>query len=311
MAKQKGTDLDDIADGAGGKRPRITDKVNMVKFPEGKWLQARLFGPIYTYAGYWVKTKKKDGKAATFYVPCPSYDPNTQQRDSSKYDPWRDLEAQQIADDVPQAERLVRFAKKGYINGIVRSAEKDKPRKVSATKKELKTRFKDKDSDSWTPVFGFPLGTAALNKLKEQGQLNTKEVNGQTKAFPLTHEKYGRDVRIKYDSTKAPADQYQVVMGDKRMPLTDEQKEYLIWDLSELEDEIPEAEVRRDFESWASRNGIKVKGAKGKKKSKDEDEDDEDLPDDDGDDDEDDEPKKKKGKADKKGKKIQVGRRRR
>src|SRR6185503_13082135 len=173
MARQRGTDLDDVADNNRGQRAKITDKINQVKFPDGKWLQARLFGAIYTYAGYWVKTKKKDGKPATFYVPCPSYDPSTQQRDSAIYDAWRDLEAQQIADDVPPAERLVRFAVKGYINGIVRSAEKDKPRKVSITKAEAKSRIKDKDSDSWTPVFGFPLGKAALGKLKEQGQLNT------------------------------------------------------------------------------------------------------------------------------------------
>src|SRR4051812_27996658 len=102
----RGTDLDQVNTG-NNKRARISDKIPLFKFPEKKWVTVRIFGSIYTYGGYSVSTKNKEGKKTNFYTPCPSYDPSTQQRDSLIYDPWRDLEASQS--DVKYEDRLVRF----------------------------------------------------------------------------------------------------------------------------------------------------------------------------------------------------------
>src|SRR5471030_507707 len=328
---QKGTDFDEVVTG-GGKKAKITDKVPVYKFPEKKWVTFRLFGSIYTYGGYWMQYKSKEGKKGRFYTPISSYNPETQQREASIYDPWRDLLASQV--DVKKEDQLGNFTKQGFMNGISRKMQKDAPRKLPKIgKKEAKSGFKEKDSDSWTPVVPLRLTTSVLGKLKEQGALNVVEKKGQSKAYPVTHEKYGCDVRIYYDSSKAPADQYQVVISDKKTPLTEEELEYLKWDLSDLESAPSKEEVKADFENWAKRNGVKLKSkksrdeddeyeevdeddehkskkSKGKKKkakskkpddeNEDEDDlddnDDDDLDDDDDDDDDDDEPKKKKGK---------------
>ena len=284
----RGTDLDNVNTGSN-KRAKISDKIPVFKFPEKKWVTLRVVGAIFTYAGYSVTTKNKDGKKVNFYTPCPSYDPKTQQRDSGIYDPWRDLEASQS--DVAYEDRLVRLTQAGFVNAILRKAQKDKPRKVpKVTKKEAKTGFKETDSDSWTPYVPVRFPKGAIGKLKDLTGLNTVEKKGQTKTYSVADAKYGCDVRVMFDPSKAPADQYQVQIGE-RSPLTEEELEYLKYDLDNLEEAAPEAEVRRDFESWATRNGVKVKKAK---KSKDED--DEDLDDDDGDDDDEDEPKSKKSK---------------
>ncbi len=295
MAKQTGTDLDDVSGGGNNKRPRIDETIAVFKFPPKKWVTLRIFGPIFTYGGYWVTTKTKDGKKTKFYTPCPSYDPATQQRDSTIYDPWRDLEAKQA--DMERDDKTLNFSKAGFTNAIFRKAQKDAPRKLAKhTKHERKTGFKEKDSDSFTPVVALRLPGGAITKLKEQAGLNVVEVKGQTKSFPITHPKYGCDVRIMHSPEKAPADQYQVSIGE-RTKLTEEEEAYLKWDLSDLESAPDEKEVKRDFESWASRNGIKVGGKKKKAK----DEDDEDLDDDDGEDGEDgeddDEPKSKSKKS--------------
>src|SRR5471030_1847217 len=281
---QKGTDFDEVVTG-GGKKAKITDKVQVYKFPEKKWVTFRLFGSIYTYGGYWMQYKSKEGKKGRFYTPAPSFNPETQQREASIYDPWRDLLASQV--DMKKEDQLGNFTKQGFMNGISRKMQKDAPRKLPKIgKKEAKSGFKEKDSDSWTPVVPLRLTTSVLGKLKEQGALNVVEKKGQSKAYPVTHEKYGCDVRIYYDSSKAPADQYQVVISDKKTPLTEEELEYLKWDLSDLESAPSKEEVKADFENWAKRNGVKLKS----KKSRDEDDEDEE-------DDEDDEPKSKKSKG--------------
>ena len=268
---QKGTDLDSVSS-RNSNRPKISDKIPVFKFPEKTWMTFRIFGPIFTYGGYWVKTKTKEGKASQFYTACPSYDPETQQRDSSIFDPWRELEERQSG--MERDDKLVNFTTQGFMNAIFRKAQADAPRKQAKhTKKEAKSGFKDKDSDSFTPVVPLRLTYGAMQKLKEQAGLNTASIKGQTKAFSVTHEKYGCDVRIMYNPDKAPADQYQVSIGERK-PLTEDELAYLKWDLSDLEEATSEDEVRRDFESWAKRNDVKI----GKKKRDDDFDDEEDEP---------------------------------
>ncbi len=129
MAKQTGTDLDSVVTSNNSKRPRIDETITLFKFPPKKWITFRIFGPIFTYGGYWVKTKTKEGKKTQFYTPCPSYDPSTGTRDSTKYDPWRDLEAKQS--DMERDDRSLNFAVAGFTNAILRQAQRDKPAKVA------------------------------------------------------------------------------------------------------------------------------------------------------------------------------------
>lgn len=260
MAKQQGTDLDEIRSNSGEKKVSIGEKVNLLKLPQKKWVVLRLFGPAYTYAGYWVTTKKKDGSKGAFFVDCPSYDPKTQLRDSTIYDPWRDLEAQEA--NLDPKDKTVKFSRTVYFNGIFRAAQAQEPSKLAKhTASERKTGIKEKDSDSWSPVYACKFTAAVAGKIKEQQGLNTVELKGQTKAFPVTHEKFGCDIRVFYDPDKAAGDQYQISIGTRKR-LTEAETAYLIQDLSDLVETVDDKEVRRNFESWATRNGIKVGKAK-------------------------------------------------
>ena len=328
-------DLDDYKTNDNTRAPGMADIAAVYKFPEKKWVQIRLLPGMQPEACYWVTTKKKDGKIAKFMAPCVSYDPAAQERDSTIYDPWRDLQLKEAslikAGDMAKEEAKVQYASHFWMQAVVRSEQKKQPSKLpKPSKEERSSGFKSKDSDSWTPVYVVKVGRGLAGKLKELKGLNTVESKktGSIQAFAVNDAKYGRDIRVLYDSSKAPADQYQVQLGEKRTPLTDEELEYLKWDMEGIVIEADPKAVKADYESWASRNGIKTKKgkqvddeddaeddedadekpakkSKGKpsKKAKDEDFDDDDFDDEDDDDDEDEKPaKKSKGKPAKKSK---------
>lgn len=283
MAKAAvGRDLDDVPTGGRTDKKRPEDIVEMYPFPDKKWVTLRLHGPVYSYGVHWVSTTKKDGGATRFLTECARFDLSTGQRDSSKYCPWCEFGEVKGADD----KAIVQFATNNYANAIIRKLQQDAPSEPDApTKKEARTGIKDKESDTWTPNRVVRLTGSLIKLLKELKQLNTVEdEEGNTKAYSVLDPKYGRDIKVYFDKSKSPASQYQVQMGDSK-PLKKSERAYLVWDLTGLH-EAPEdmAEVQRDFDSWAERNGHKKAS---KKKARDEDSDD-DL------DDEDEAPRKSK-----------------
>jgi hypothetical protein len=299
MARQQGTDLDDVkTSGGGGKdKKKITDLITPFVFPERKWVQLRPYGPIHSYSTYWIKVKKKDGKFTKFPMDSPSYDPNTQQFDSTKEDPWYGL--WQAEKDVPRDDQHVQISRRWWVNMLFMQALKQAPRRPpKPTAKERKSGFKDKESETWTPWVPVGLPKGAVEKIKELKGTNTVESSktGNTTAYPVSHEKYGCVLLIKYDPDKSPAEQYQVQKGDRR-PLSEEELAFLRWDTSELADpETDEKVIRADYEGWAKRMGIKTS----KKRKHDVEELDEDLEEDEGldedEDDEDEAPKRGKKK---------------
>src|SRR5690606_2245553 len=164
MAKQKGTDFDSYKSGRGNDdRKRPEEIVDILKLPDNgdKWTTIRMIGNLHTYAGYWVTTAKRDGKEGQFYTPSLCYDHETQEFDRSKYDPW--LEA---ADRLNTGDRKVIVPRRvAYSNVIVRAEQKKAPKKLpKPTKAELKSGFKDKDSDTWTPVKVMAFPSSLMNK---------------------------------------------------------------------------------------------------------------------------------------------------
>jgi hypothetical protein len=310
MAKM---DLDDARTGSGRDRaPNVGDLVDVYKFPDKKWVTLRLGSGLFSRAGYWIVTKKRDGSKGKFPAPCASYDPESQERDSTIPDPWRDLAAV-LRDGLSEDERkkkdamLIQFQQEWFMPAIIRSIQKGLPDRLpKPTPSERKSGFKEKDSDSLTAWRAVKLGKSLLGKLQELKGLNTVESkSGAVKAFSVNDPKFGRDIRIYFDKDKAPADQYQVQLGDKRTPLTEEEQAMLGWDLESacapvtagMDEEQLEKfhkQVKTDFDQWAAKMGIKVK------KSKKDVEEDEDF-----DDEDEDEPKPKKKPASK-GKKPPV-----
>jgi hypothetical protein len=293
MAKpQRGTDFDSVNTSSRKDRVKLTDLITLYKFPEKKWVTLRLFGAVHSYATAWITSVNKEGKKVKFPVELPSYDPETQQFDSTKYDPWNDYALFEKNSGIERDKQLVQVGRKFYANALFRHLQKQQPStRIKPTPGERESGFKDKDSDTWTPWQAVALPAGVIQKIKELKGLNTftSKKTGATKTYSVADEKFGRDIRVLYDSSKAPADQYQVVPGDKRTPLTEEELAFLRWDTSILGGEIPEdKETKTEFESWAKRMKIKLKNGK-PIGADDIDEDD--------DEDEDDKPSKSKKKA--------------
>jgi hypothetical protein len=292
MSTRKGTSLDGAKGSTRSDKVKITDLINLYKFPEKKWTVLRLDdGVMHSYATGWVKGKTKEGKAIKFPVNMPSYDPETQEFDSTIYDPWYDLYTSEKGVDRDSA--TIQLGRKFYMNAISRQAQKQKPSTIhKPTAKERETGFKDKDSDTWTMWVPVALPPSVIDKLKELKGLNVVESKrtGASKTYSVAHAKFGCDIRIYYDSSKSPAQQYEVQLGERR-PLTEEEIAGLKWDTSGLSTEQTEKEIRADYESWAKRMGL---GLNKSKKSKGRDEEDEE---DDEDDEDDTPPSKSKSKA--------------
>src|ERR1700682_191378 len=100
MAKQQGTDFGDVKMNSRQEKQSVADKITPFKLAEGKWTTLRTAGALYSYVTYWCKIDAKDmsPKAKRFPVVSPSWDPSTQQFDSTIYDPWLALANSQTFD---------------------------------------------------------------------------------------------------------------------------------------------------------------------------------------------------------------------
>lgn len=230
--------------------------VDIYRYPSGKAVVLRLFGPVMSVGKYWVSTKKRDGKKGQFAIGCSSWDPMQGTRDPNKDDPWRDYEQKEYDEGIPRDEHKVRFSVEYFCNAIIRSIQERPPRDMpEPTAEEAKTHFKDKDSDSWTPVRVVRLPLSVLDKVQKYKAMNVvrSKKTGRTATFDLTHEKFGCDITIMFDDKAAGAMMY-TVNKDARTPLTEEEMNYLVWDLDKLYTEYDPNDMQQSFDSWFKRN---------------------------------------------------------
>ena len=260
----RGTDLDAVTIRGSSNNFRMSDVVNMLEYPtkNGKagWVTIRLFGPVYSDAFFWAKAKQGSNKS--FRVPCRCYDPDTHQCVPEKHDPWYDEYRRECDENIDRKDRLLQYSRYFYMQAIVRKLQDNIPAKNRITAQEKKTGFKDPDSDSYTPVVVVQLTPKILSAIQDMKEDNVVKLkSGTRKAYNVTDEKFGRDIMIKKDMSPgvAPGDIYQVKLAvdSGRTPLTEEEKAYLTWDMNTIyAPEQSEAEVKRDFESWARRMGL-------------------------------------------------------
>lgn len=263
MPSKYSSDLSSVYIG-GGERDKTSvnpaDIVDMQKLPDKTYLRVRLIGGVMQLGSYWVSTRKKDGSIGQFNTGCSSWNPETHSQDDNKEDPWRDFEREQIEAGVPRNDRLVRFATGYYMNAIIRNLQDNEPsRKPKPTAEELESGYKDKDSDTWTPVRVLSLPISVLDqiqKLKIVNVVKLKRKDGTvtTKTFDMNHPKYGCDLLIMYDSSKAGAAKYSVTKDDGRTPLSEEEQAYLTYDLDKLYVEFDPSIMQNAFNSWHNRN---------------------------------------------------------
>ncbi len=257
-AKYKSTKTfsDTKARTGGDKAPRIDELVDLFTWPKkASWVRVRLVGPVTSYAHHWINITTKDGNEIQVPKQCLSYDAEEETRDSTKKCPY-------CAFDKEQAK----FQSYYYTNAIIRDLQDDEPAKKRITKEEEKTGIKDMDSESWTPVrvLRIPPGLAA--KLQSLSELNKHGPKDNKKAFPLSHEKYGMDISLRYDSKAAGADKYQV-QKEERTALTDEEQEFLMYNIEDLISPEELSVAKAEYKQLAA----KVTGAPKEEESEDED----------------------------------------
>jgi len=315
---------------------KLDEVIELHKFPADEWSQIRcLPGKILPVKRHWISIiAGKDKKEITIPRYCIAFDPN------HEGEPRKDAKGKEVkcpyCDLTHGKDGSARYEFFYLGNAIIRELQEDEPRKKAEhTKEEKKSGFKDIRSKSWTPVRVCRFTSTMASRIQEIGEGNTAKdkKSGTKKAFDVTHEKYGCDIRVKF-KPKAPGTDKYSIDKDERTPLTEDEKAYLVWKLDEtlldvtgrmdakqaLEDfkrmeivggDTPDDDDDGDGYSLGDDDEPK-KGKKGKKKSKafsDDDEDDEDdkpkkkkkskpaFSDDDDDEDEDDKPKKKGKKS--------------
>ncbi len=290
--KFKSTKSFDDVKGSDAKEPRIEELVDLYKFPGKQWVQVRFIGPLVSYGRHWIETKKADGSKTKFPKTCLAYDPETEEHDSTKTCPWCEA-----SDD------RVQFGAEYYTNAIIREIEEDGPGKkgINPSKTESKTGIKDRGSKTWTPVRVVKLTASMIREIKKLGGLNRHKdkKTGEKKAYSVSHPKYGCDISIQFDpNEKTASKKYTFQKGDPS-PLSEEQQEYLVYQIEDMMKPDSKSEAQKDVKRWLEKMG-KSKA----KKSDDEDDSDEDSDDDSDEDDDEDEDTSKKNKGkDKKGSK--------
>ena len=233
------------------KRKRLEEAVEMVALTK-EFSTLRMVGPVMAYALWWMDIKTQAGKKVSIPKVPLAFDPASGELDPDVSDPYSKLEDAKL-----QVSYLV--------NAIDRSVQDNEPkRKSEPTAEEDASGFKDKSSGTWTPVRVVrlpPMVAQQMQALATQNRYKVKTKTGavQARTFDLNHFKYGRDVYLSKDKdSKSPSGMYNLSLADKS-PLTDEEADYLIWDLESLDKEggpfHPESpeEAAREAESLASK----------------------------------------------------------
>ena len=259
---------------------KITDLVEMWEWPKkGGSKVGRLIGPVAGRGIYKIKVRKKDGTETEITKAALNYDPTTDDLDTSIECPYSKLPAD-----------MARFSRVYFSNIIDRDAQDNAPAKQKPpTKAEKASGFKDIDSDTYTPARCIRIPSSLALRIQQLGKKNVvRSKNGDKKAFPASHEKFGFDLDMTFDSSLPPANMYSAdptegPTGERRSPLTEEEQNILLWDLDKVyepEDlETAKKEAASLKQRWYGEDADEDEDDKPKRsrrKQMDEDEDDED-----------------------------------
>lgn len=238
----------------GNKDSVKLDEVIMIhKWTPDKWDIVRFLpGKIISVKRHWIKILGgKEKKEISIPRYCLAHDPNDESKPRMMANPdyvKGSKKAKEKDEYIPipcpyctlthgndQSGASARYEFFYLANAIIREIQEDEPRKKpEMTKSESKTGFKDIRSKTWTPVRVCRLVSSMAARIQELGEGNVvkDKESGKKKAFDVTHEKYGIDVRVKFKPKAAGTDKYSLDK-EERTPLTKEERKYLTWELSE------------------------------------------------------------------------------
>lgn len=231
---------------------RLEEVVDIYHFRDhaDEWIQCRfLDSDILPVKRHWIKIfAGKEKKLVTVPRFCVSFDPDTEETNPEVHCPYCDLSSEGGQDATMRSEHFY------LVNAIIRDLQEDEPaRKAEPTSKEKKTGYKDIKSKSWSPVRVLRLTNSLVARMQELGENNIvkNKKTGQKKAYDVSHPKFGCDINIKYKPKAAGTDKYSADKVDGRTPLTEEEQEYLVWQLSpevlDIAGRMSEKQAAEDF----------------------------------------------------------------
>lgn len=204
----------------------------------GERIRLRLVGPVVGVGVHWIEIKKKGGGIGRFPKLCLNY--------NSDIDEFEDA-------GCPYCE-VARGSRKYLVNAIIRSEQDNEPKKSpERTKSEKKLKdlggyechIKEPGSKSWTPVQPLMLPGGVAYELKD---LTANNLDKKGNVRELSDPKYGMDISIRYNPEKAGESKYRVDTIE-RTPLTEEEKEYLLHDITDIPVESLKT-AREEFERF-------------------------------------------------------------
>ena len=207
--------------GGGDRAPRIDQIVELFKPRGDKFYTIRFVGPIFSYGAHWFEINKKDGGTASISKECLAWDDTTESVDSDRLCPYCKLDE--------KGRPTVHY----YQNIIIRDEVENAPAKMRRTASEKESGFKEKDSESWTPVRVMRLPPGAVVALRDMAELNKHGQKGSKKPYAVDHEKYGCDIIYKYKPKEAGNAKHNFQKGDPS-PITEEEDEYLLWNIEDM-----------------------------------------------------------------------------
>ena len=224
---------------AGMKTPsrrdslRLDELVDMVTFPDKQWVILRFLetDPLHVRQA-WIKIfagreEKREITIPRFVV---NFDPNNPSV------PKKGIRCPYSELATGEKDSPVRVSDFWLMNAIDRDKQEEGPprRAGKPTKEERTSGFKDIRSDSWTPVRVVRVTSTMVARMQELSEDNIKREKGSKKQYDATHPEHGFDVRIKYKKDAPGTDKYSIDKVDGGgVPLTAEEKKYLVWDLRE------------------------------------------------------------------------------
>lgn len=212
-----------------GDSARIDEIIDMLNFNDyaDEYVDLRFIDkPIISVKQHWVKIYAgKQKKEVTIPRYCVKH--NAENED----EPKEGVECPYCS--IPHGKDKTASARFFYLaNAIVREIQEDEPRKKArVTKKEADSGYKEPGTKSWTPVRVVRIPSTLAARIQELGELNIVKKGTKKRAFDVSDDRFGVDVKVKYKPKAAGTDKYTADKDDERSPLTEEEKEFLTYNL--------------------------------------------------------------------------------
>ena len=226
--------LDSVKPGAT-KSPKIEDIVKVHALTQKKFIHMRVLDkPWLGTAQHWLPTVTKQGEKKNFPKNCLDFDNQNDDFGKGECPYCTDLDGQSAS------------AKKTYyINVIIRDLQDERRSGDKPTSSERQTGYiSDIDSNTWTPVRVVRFPPSLVRKIIDLSQLNVHKIGTKRVKMKVSDEQYGIDIGVLFDKSLTGSEQYSVHTIGASVPLTDEEKRYLCWNL-----ENPDLFVQESFET--------------------------------------------------------------